>query len=115
MRWFRQVSCVVVICFTYGPVLAEETAGKFLELLSGNNRSAKVWFAGVGNGFSWANSMLISSGQTRLYCPPENLTITTDQEVEIFKSGLEHHPKWKEFPAGLIMLKSLIETFPCKN
>jgi hypothetical protein len=75
---------------------------------------------GVGQGISWANSYLHSTNRQRLYCAPENLALNADN----YEDMLDRHiaklaktvtqEKLDGSFIGLVLLRALIETFPCK-
>lgn len=79
-------------------------------------RSDRVYLAGlrgIADGIEWSNIRLQSNGQKKLYCPPEKLAMTVDQYRSIFVRYVKENPSEGQFPAGLVMLEALVETFPC--
>jgi hypothetical protein len=66
------------------------------------------------NGISWANAKVMHDGQPGIFCPPNNLALADQQNVDILRRYLTAHPNEGTLACGLILLSALRETFPCK-
>jgi hypothetical protein len=79
--------------------------------------SILVYFNGLGGGFSWANTQLESLNQQRLFCQPMDLTIGAEDYFKIYRSEyFKNEEIWGSFelqPPGIILLKGLINKYPC--
>jgi hypothetical protein len=99
------------------PAHAQRTADEFLRIVDAGGPAAdvyKIWIHGVADGIGWANAELRRGGQRPLYCPPEKLPLTADQEVEVLRSLVREHPGSGASPAGLVLFVALQRMFPCK-
>ena len=86
-----------------------------------NDETKKIFEAelgGMGEGMSWYNKETKRLGNPPLYCLPPKLAITDSQYFNIFRRFAESLDARLSLPsaaAGLILLRGLIETFPCKK
>ena len=100
------------------PSRAETSADDTLEFVMGDNEEkaelAKIWIDGMVTGLSWANVVLKSQGRSRLYCPPPDLALTNEQQIDILRRGVADEPGWGTYPVGLIMLQALQLAYPCQ-
>jgi hypothetical protein len=99
----------------------EPKIGELLDLYDTGGPEAQellvVNIFGIAEGLSWANAELRDRGDQQLYCPPANLAITRDQYFSIFREYAEANSWVKSMTAkarGLIILKALQDTFPCR-
>jgi hypothetical protein len=53
------------------------------------------------------------AGQGQYFCAPRG--VTGAQLVEGVRDFIERDPSMREFPAGIIVLRALIDLFPCSN
>ena len=71
--------------------------------------------AGIGVGFEFANAQLTASGQSTLYCPPENLPLRTENYMDILDEEIKQRENIAEYDyIGMALLEGLKKTFPCK-
>lgn len=80
----------------------------------------KTFITGVGYGFSWINTILISEGRPPLYCVPGNLVLNGDNYIRIIDDELVEDEKSNKSysqssPIELILFFGLERTFPCKK
>ena len=68
---------------------------------------------GYANGFEWANTYIEEQGQPRMFCPPERLAITAQQNADILRRHVARVPQSATAPAGLALLFAYRATFPC--
>jgi hypothetical protein len=68
---------------------------------------------GSGNGFSWANAQLYVDHKIRLFCVPDKVVLTPDQELDILKRYVLEHPIYADASAGGALLAALVDAFPC--
>jgi hypothetical protein len=71
------------------------------------------YLLGLEDAFGWANSHQIKSGVGPTYCPPEKLTLTVQDDVNILKQFITAHPETADYPTGLIFRHALQDRFPC--
>ena len=74
-----------------------------------------TWLDGVYYGLLTASIDLSLDGKLPLFCPPEKMTVTTPQIVDIVDRNIARnrgrlHSDW---PMGTILLGALKEVFPC--
>jgi hypothetical protein len=100
-----------------GPAYAELTSDDILVVLEHGNKEQKVFangfIQGTVNALDWANSYLGKQGERLIYCLPENLALTPDQEIRILKEGIKKRPGIGKHPAGFALLEALQVVFPC--
>ncbi len=84
-----------------------------------NDRNAglvKLRISSLADGIGWANSFFAVKHNQRIYCPPGKLAITPDQHVSILRRFVVDHPADGDRPAseaGHIVIKALMDAFPC--
>lgn len=69
--------------------------------------------ASVENGISWTNVFLKQRRGAPVYCPPEKISLTGTQIVDILRRAARENKKLNETPYGLGVLLALQDTFPC--
>jgi len=78
----------------------------------------KIYINGVGIGITWANIAVTDKGQP-LYCPPKKLALGAEDYLRIVQDSIEKNKTLKEkmptYPIEILLLRGLIEKFPCKN
>lgn len=98
------------------PARAENSAKWFLDQIDGGNTVALVVLDGYANGMSWANTDLKLRGLPPLFCEPDRLAITAQQNADILRRYVDGAgAALAEDPAGLVLLYALKDTFPCDN
>jgi hypothetical protein len=100
---------------TARPASAEMPGNEMIALFrKGDQREAvEFYLRGLFAGYSWANTVLWSEGKTPLFCEPEKIVLTVDQELDILARHIEHVPANGKVPVGLAMLHALRDAFPC--
>ena len=68
---------------------------------------------GTGNGLSWANAGLNSEHKPLLFCVPEKVALTSEQELDILKRYVHENPASADMSLGGVLLSALIDAFPC--
>ncbi|WP_157934106.1 hypothetical protein [Microvirga ossetica] len=100
-----------VFAASAAPSQAEMTAREFLTQHS-NSQNGRAFLAGLSVAYGWIGA----SGNTKIFCPPESISITIDQNIELIKRYLATAPDPdKDDPLGLILLVGLRSAFPCKK
>jgi hypothetical protein len=98
------------------PAYAEPTARDTLVALGGRHpdQYIKYYIHGIGTGIAWANSRLENKHMPRLYCEPEKVALTVEQEIDILERFVREYPKLGEIPVGAVLTLALMDAFPCK-
>jgi hypothetical protein len=84
-------------------------------------KEAKMYVKGLGDGISWANTLVSLEDGRALYCPPDKLALTVENYLDILdrqidaRSKVVTEAKLNETPLGFLLLDGLQETFPCKR
>jgi hypothetical protein len=115
----RLASLVVVAFVVLGSQAhAEMDARTFLKRYDQGSLEIRALYArqlgATENGMSWANSAAMHDHGFYIYCPPDNLALADDQNIDIMRRHLIAHPEFGKLPFGLVLLTALKETFPCK-
>jgi hypothetical protein len=95
------------------PARAEADASTFLAGIYGGDATMLMVLNGYANGISWANSVLAHRGQPRLFCPPDDVAISPEQNAEMLRRYVRDNPRARTVPAGLAMFLALEASFPC--
>lgn len=95
------------------PARAELDARTFLERIDRGDTVALLVLDGYANGFAWANTYLERHGQTKMFCAPERLAITAQQNADILRRHLIAEPALATAPAAMALLFAYQATFPC--
>jgi hypothetical protein len=111
MRVDLVAAALIVLATT--PAAAELTAKTVLERLERGDPASKFFMMGTGNGLSWANAQLYTIHKPQLFCVPEKLALTSEQEVDILRRYVEENPASADTPVGGVLLAALIDAFPC--
>jgi hypothetical protein len=87
---------------------------------SRNNDAAKLYVKGLSRGFDWYNIGVNNECGHRLYCPPDNLVLNSENYLrmlydEITKWRDEGNRKPDEMYIEPLLLRGLMLTFPCKK
>lgn len=67
------------------------------------------YLSGLTDGLAWTNA----KGTAPLYCPPPSVSIVPAQYREILRRKVESDTSLAGAPAGYVLLRGLIDTFPC--
>jgi hypothetical protein len=76
----------------------------------------RIRVASIAEGIGWSNTYFSVRHGTKAYCAPSKLGITPDQHVSILRKYVENHPAdadRKPNEIGYVVLKALIDAFPC--
>ena len=93
---------------------AEGTADDFIaKLAKPDPTMTKVYLSGLFTGIAWANGEM--DGKNPIYCPPEKLNLTNDQEISILEDFVKSYPSMGKYPVGVVALYAMSETFPCTS
>jgi hypothetical protein len=65
------------------------------------------------NGTQWSNAALANHNEALLYCTPDKLALTQDEEVAIVNNYIHENNTAGSWPLGLIALNAMQATFPC--
>lgn len=100
---------------------AEITIGEYLELVRNSGGEGKTMYENdlksMEQGLFWANTELRSQNRPPLYCQPDNLRVTHSLAVDLFEEAIQRVPAFKDISMnvkGMILMKALQQTFPCK-
>jgi hypothetical protein len=101
---------------------AEITAGEFLRMLdSGREKGSYVtYLRGVSDGIGSYNSLLdsmssdVKNSTHKMYCPPEHVAFTSDQEIQMLRLYVRRHAESEVQPIGMVMLLTFVDALPCK-
>ena len=108
---------IMVICAAsaviVSPAFAELSAEEAVLRYRAKDAMLNMYINGIGNGFSWANAELINSTGRPLFCQPDGLVLTVDQEVDIVSRYIKRIPANGKFDLGGVMLAALRDAFPC--
>jgi hypothetical protein len=77
----------------------------------------KIYINGVGVGFERVNDYLDQIKRSPLYCQPEKLTLTSEDYLNIIQDSIRKNKDTIKFhyPVEMILLRGLMEKFPCKK
>jgi hypothetical protein len=80
------------------PAVAELTVKSVLERLERGDPASKSYMMGIGNGLSWANEFLYTDHKPQLFCVPEKLDLTAEQDLDILKRYVHENPASADGP-----------------
>lgn len=106
---------VLVLLVGSQSAIAQPTAQEILRGVDANDKSSRTIINAIADGFGWANAYLSTRGQTMLFCQPEKLAITTDQNADMIRQYLQAYPGDSQRAVGLVLLRAYIYTFPCNG
>ena len=108
--------------FLFGPTsaMAEEdinTALRAYDTATPTDRkTAEIVFANTQNGIWWANAVLIYKKQPPLFCPPDNwAALPGPQVIEMVRRIVNENPELGKLPYGLVIMRTIALTYPCKD
>jgi hypothetical protein len=99
--------------FLASPAHAEADANFFLQKIRDGDKATLYVLDGYSNAYSWTNVILEKREERPLYCPPEKLAITAEQNADILRRYVERNSFAGTMPAGFALLLALADTFPC--
>ena len=68
----------------------------------------------LNEGMGWLNDYLATARhEPRVYCPPDKLTLTGNQLVEILKKFVQRDQQYGDYPVGAALVYALKDVFPC--
>jgi hypothetical protein len=95
---------------------ANLTVEEYEKLQAGSQseqRFAKTYLKGLGDGYLWSNGELFFAGRETLFCQPDGLGLGNKQYDAILQNYLlTSHPVHDQ-PLGMILLDALVKRFPC--
>lgn len=108
---------IVIILALVTPAVAEMSGKEFKAQMKDSEMVpyVKLYLHGIGCGIGWVNSSLEQDNQKPYFCPPRNLIITEDDEVQMLNEYIDDHPEAAKYPIGLLLLQAYRSAFPCKN
>lgn len=115
MNWLRNSVLPFMFCLSATSAHAEASAEEFLRMIDSGNSTFKLVLNSYVNGMDWANTSLQLKTGKRLYCKPDRLPETEDQNVAILRQLVEKLPSAAKQPAGLAMFFALKYAFPCPD
>ena len=77
----------------------------------------KSFVNGVADGYSWANIDAEGKWGKQFFCPPEHMAVSQDNFLDMLDEFIEKNKSWLEYdtPVQPMIIRSLIDTFPCKK
>ena len=122
----KQIIMVVAVILAFvGSSGAKETfkglsVGSYLKSRETGDASfemTKSFINGVADGYGWANIDAEANWDKQFFCPPEHLAVFQDNYLEILDAYIEKNKSWlaEDTPIQPVMMRSLIETYPCEN
>jgi hypothetical protein len=120
MKW---IILVVVLALSVGTATAKkldmDTTRDVLhvyDMSTLSDRQALEAIVGwMRDGILAANVMLRNRKQPLIYCPPEKLTITNRQMIDMVRKEIKEKPQLDDLPVVVVVLWALKDTFPCKE
>lgn len=116
----KHVAFLVLAIFNTRPAtadvrdLADVSANEMVTLFRSGNVNARWYLKGMRNGFMWANAELQAKGKTPLFCAPDTIVLTIEQELDILARLIKDKQRLRDYPVGPMLLQALTTTFPCK-
>jgi len=121
----RIMLAIVIIMACVNNSAAEETfkgvsVGSYLEFRNSGGAAFEMirsFVNGVADGYSWANIDAEGNWGKQFFCPPEHMAVSQNNYLDMLDGYIEKNQSWlaDETPIQPIMIKSLIDTFPCKK
>jgi len=109
---------VIIFALVFGastPACAEMTLQSYEHLLKNPQYAdqTQIYIIGVIEGLEWANAADRSENRTPLFCEPEKLDLTTDEDFQVRNDFIKSTNLPPSTYVGLIALKAFQQTFPC--
>lgn len=92
---------------------AEASTRVFLERIDQGDETYYQYLNGTFNGVGWMNSYLATTNQPRAYCPPGDLVLSRQQQIEGLRTFIATRPRLADGPAGAAVLLFMIQSYPC--
>jgi len=105
-----------VLLITFGLLTTSVHAMTLEEYQARKDESnIKYYVAGVGAGYYYTNNYLDTIGRAKLYCQPLSLNISGETYPAILETYANSSgKKVKGVSVEIILLKALVELYPCK-
>jgi hypothetical protein len=103
------------VTLTTSPAAAELSARDSIDKYRKNDPQISLFLNGLLQGFEWANSFLHTANRPEIFCEPEKLALTVNQEVDILNRYIEENPTYSNYPVGAVLLQALRDAFPCSK
>ena len=89
---------------------SRDTGGASFELI-------KSFVNGAADGYSWANIDAEGNWGKQFFCPPEHMAVSMDNYLDMLDEYIKRNKSWlaDDTPIQPIMIKSLIDAFPCER
>jgi hypothetical protein len=103
------------------PVFSNSQTIRMGGYLHPKNVQEEVWYkmyvAGLKDGlmFYMAAELKLNPAAKRLFCFPDNLSLTTEQAEDIIKRWAQLHSTPDSDPIGFSLLYGLAQNFPCQR
>jgi len=94
-----------------GELSAREAISKFER----SDHDLIIYVSGLANAYDWVNAQSENENTKMLFCPPENIAITVNQNMDILSRFIAAHPTEAKRSLGLVLLEALKDALPCKN
>jgi hypothetical protein len=75
----------------------------------------KIYLGGVKEGVVMFDAELAVEGRQRLFCMPDNLSVTFDQAENIMMREAQKRTDPDNVPISLLLINGLKDTFPCQH
>ncbi|MCK4622944.1 MAG: hypothetical protein KAT62_12100 [Desulfuromonadales bacterium] len=73
----------------------------------------KNYVRGALDGIQFTNALLISNNQTPIFCPPQDLGLSTNNAIQIIDYEITTMPVEKNANITILLLLGLQRAFPC--
>jgi hypothetical protein len=92
---------------------SEDTLGRYLDFWKIDRTQVENYVRAEQDGMMWLNVYLQSERRPQIYCPPEHLSLTGRQIIDMLRRTSGESPELLKSPLGFSMLATLRRTFPC--
>lgn len=93
--------------------LAAKSADNFLRGMDRGDRIPGALLVAYTDAYGWVNLALEKEGRPLLYCVPPKLGLMPEQAGGILRRYVKTHPRKGKYPASMVILEAMQETFPC--
>lgn len=116
LRMTKQIAAFVLLLFFINTAFALE-AKTYEELKKTSREVLKIHINGVGEGYSWSNSILAKRGDKVFYCPPPKVALNAENYIDIIDAQVSKMKSsgMVEIPVELILFFGLVDSFPCSK
>ncbi len=87
-----------------------------IKMASGDTQLQSI-VLGFGKGLEAANLKLAAIGRPMLYCAPGDLTIKSEQYINIVSSYVQKYPEWGKSDGRIlpeVLAQAMMDTYPCE-